>query len=279
MKKGVLGKILKWLFYIAFAASCVLAGVNKIYWFAPIMFIIFPIIILLILIKMPMRISSSNKVRNEYFAKLISGKKKFSKKELNNLFFIIENIKYIDKNQVDDRFVEMMIDDCNFSLILKPFIYDEYNKENESIFSDRKRMIEFLSKRLTKEQTNVYLIDRYINEVNNGGHEQWISNSSGMMWSETLEALKAVGLDENYKVLNEFIQKALKGNNLTSRQELAEISMSSEKYPEPGTMFRSGDVFNKLSDLRYLDNEFGKCEMNVKIKSYIRKNISKFVAN
>lgn len=224
----------------------------------------------------PTKADNDEKARNEYIATLISGKKQISKKDLVDSSFVADNIKLVNKSQIDNQFIEKMKDAYRFyGFIIDPFLTDMFDEQNQEIFDNSHKMHKFLSKRLTAEQIRVYLIDKYTLDVNNGGHDQWLFNYSGLMWEETLEALKHLGLEENYKILNEFLEKALKGKKYKTRQEL--VSLITDKVPAEDKIIKTGDLCNKLEDSSYLDERFYATDMTGVVNKYIDNNLPKFV--
>jgi len=68
-------------------------------------------------------------------------------------------------------------------------IYDGEERYNESLVS------------FSKEQRNVYALLWYMAEVENGGHDQFYSNSTGIVWKDALFGSKALGLDEVAEII------------------------------------------------------------------------------
>src|SRR5262245_27409852 len=46
----------------------------------------------------------------------------------------------------------------------------------------------------SRGQRHVFAIIWYLNEVNNGGHLQFYSNSTGIVWKDTLAGFEALGV-------------------------------------------------------------------------------------
>jgi hypothetical protein len=70
-------------------------------------------------------------------------------------------------------------------------IYDDERRYNESLSS------------FSLEQRHVFAIAWHMAEVNNGGHEQFYSNSTGIVWQDALAGYKAVGLQEAALILEQ----------------------------------------------------------------------------
>jgi len=84
-------------------------------------------------------------------------------------------------------------------------IYDgeaEYNK-SLAVFS--------------REQRLLVAVSWYISEVNNGGHDQFYYNSTGIVWKDALTGFREMGLDEAAAILEESAQR-MGGNPSLDRQ-------------------------------------------------------------
>jgi Domain of unknown function (DUF4375) len=53
----------------------------------------------------------------------------------------------------------------------------------------------------TRSQRYLFAIQWYRSEVNNGGHDQFFGNSTGIVWEDALEGLQAIGLLEAATIL------------------------------------------------------------------------------
>ncbi len=56
-------------------------------------------------------------------------------------------------------------------------------------------------------QRLVYAVVWYLAEVNNGGHDQFFTNSTGVVWPDALEAFETFGPAEAAKVLHEAAER------------------------------------------------------------------------
>jgi hypothetical protein len=72
-------------------------------------------------------------------------------------------------------------------------IYDGLRKYNEDL------------SRFSEHQRLVLACHWYIAEVNNGGHHQFYSNSTGIVWADALHGFRAVGLPQVADILDESI--------------------------------------------------------------------------
>ena len=53
------------------------------------------------------------------------------------------------------------------------------------------------------EQRLLVAVMWYMAEVNNGGHDQFYFNSTGIVWKDALAGFKALGIDEAAKIIEE----------------------------------------------------------------------------
>ncbi len=75
-----------------------------------------------------------------------------------------------------------------------------------SIYDGEKQYVNDL-KKFTLAQKYVFAIEWYIAEVNNGGHNQFYYNSTGIVWEDAMKGFEVIGLKENYEILKESAQK------------------------------------------------------------------------
>lgn len=109
----------------------------------------------------------------------------------------------------------------------------------------------------TKEQRYIYAINWYLAEVNNGGHEQFYFNSTGIVAEDALEGFKELGLIENYNILKESF--VLMGG-----------------VPSKDREERQNQLEKLEPNFEELDNRFYDTEFETVMIKYIRDNSSKF---
>lgn len=56
-------------------------------------------------------------------------------------------------------------------------------------------------KPFSREQRYVFALQWYLAEVYNGGHDQFYSNSTGIVWEDAMNGAKAAGLGELYEII------------------------------------------------------------------------------
>ena len=95
--------------------------------------------------------------------------------------------------KIDDDFINEH--DSPFEVIAPVWwtasIYDGEEKYNKSLGP------------FSREQQYIYAILWYLFEVENGGHYQFYSNSTGIVWKDAMSGFKALGLDEVVEIISE----------------------------------------------------------------------------
>ena len=88
----------------------------------------------------------------------------------------------------------------NSFAVIEP-VWDDVN-----IYEGLSKYKEDLS-RYSEPQRLLHACHWYIVEVNNGGHHQFYSNSTGIVWAEALHGFRAAGLQEVAEVLEESVTR------------------------------------------------------------------------
>lgn len=137
--------------------------------------------------------------------------------------------------------------------IIEPVWWEVNIYEGEDIY---KKDLE----KFTTEQRYIFAIEWYMAEVNNGGHDQFYFNSTGIVWEDAMSGFKAVGLQNNYELIKESADR-LNGNPSKDRDKRQE---QLDKYcPD----------FSDL-DVKFYDSEK---DIETTLLKYIRENKEKFV--
>jgi len=113
--------------------------------------------------------------------------------------------------------------------------------------------------RFSLPQRYVLAIQWYVAEVNNGGHDQFFFNSTGIVWKDALQGLKEIGHTQAARVLQDAADQ-IGGNPLLDREARQDIL---DQYQADFT--RQDDGFDDLEDL------------NGAIMRYIKAHIEEFV--
>jgi len=77
---------------------------------------------------------------------------------------------------------------------------------NANFYDDLARYEDSL-KPFSKPQRLVWAVLWYASEVHNGGHDQFFSNSTGMVWPDALEGLAAIGRADLEKILRAAVER------------------------------------------------------------------------
>lgn len=72
--------------------------------------------------------------------------------------------------------------------------------------------------RFSNEQRLILACHWYLSEVNNGGHDQFYYNSTGIVWKDTIKAFAALAAREAVEIIEESIRR-LEGNPSLDREE------------------------------------------------------------
>lgn len=89
-----------------------------------------------------------------------------------------------------------------------------------SIYDGPERYEEDLAN-FSTEQRLVLAYHWYLSEVNNGGHDQFYYNSTGIVWRDALKAFRELGYSEVVAIINASVSR-LGGNPSLDRQERQE---------------------------------------------------------
>lgn len=115
--------------------------------------------------------------------------------------------------------------------------------------------------RFTKEQRLVFACHWYLSEVNNGGHDQFYDNNTGIVWKDARDGFAAIGLAEITSIIDESAQ-TLGGQPSLLREERQQ---------------RLEDLEPDFSDLdRRLFELEEKLDVNGKLLAYMRNHREQF---
>lgn len=71
-----------------------------------------------------------------------------------------------------------------------------------SIYDGEKQYEEDLAK-FSAQQRHLFALQWYFAEVNNGGHDQFYYNSTGIVWEDAMNGAKAAGMEAVYEIIRE----------------------------------------------------------------------------
>lgn len=166
--------------------------------------------------------------------------------------------------EMKDVYFDFAADDIangkyNFWELIQPLwftvsIYDDIDVYNNDL------------KNFSDSQRKILAVIWYDSEVNNGGHDQFLFNSTGMVWKDAYEGLKLIGavqLAENFKKVIDMFGGTVPFDR-DERQEQSDKLCENEDFDD----FRENDDFYYTCE----------CEdVSELINDYIRNNPSEFV--
>lgn len=173
------------------------------------------------------------------------------------IYYLISNKNHVEnKTKYTKEFV--VIDD---SLIGKgdPFeiidpvwwtanIYESYSEYEKSLFN------------FSQEQRFIFAICWYMTEVNNGGHEQFFYNSTGIVWKDVLDAFNKIGADRNVAILKDAINLFTENPSFNRKERIRQMkNYDNEK--------------SNIIDDKYYDSEI---ELHRHMIKYIKENSAEF---
>ncbi|WP_281886580.1 DMP19 family protein [Paenibacillus sp. YYML68] len=128
-----------------------------------------------------------------------------------------------------------------------------------SIHEGEEKYIKDLSN-FSEEQKYILAIEWYIAEVNNGGHDQFFFNSTGIVWEDALKGFEIIGSKEYYEILKE---STLRLGGFPSKDRFTRQDQLDEYEAD----------FDDLDEKLYNSEEdyFGL------VMNYIRTNANKFL--
>jgi hypothetical protein len=122
----------------------------------------------------------------------------------------------------------------------------------------------------TASQRAVFAIQWYVAEVCNGGHDQFLYNSTGIVWEDALKGFEMIGASKCAEILRDVIEKC--GGSIPfdreEREELLDrITTNPEDEDEPLDLFEQND-----SD--FYDEDDG---LETTIMAYVQAHAEDFV--
>jgi len=106
------------------------------------------------------------------------------------------------------------IDDDDYFVVIEPVFL------SVSIYDGPVRYEEDLA-RFSNEQRLMLACHWYLSEVNNGGHDQFYYNSTGIVWKDTAKGFAAISAGEAVAIVEESVRR-LGGNPSLDREERQE---------------------------------------------------------
>lgn len=109
-----------------------------------------------------------------------------------------------------------------------------------SIYDGETEMYEALE-RFTEPQRYVWAIQWYCSEVENGGHDQFFCNSTGIVWQLALEGLREIGCQQFEEILHEAAQRLGGSPSFDREERWQEIQRHNAEFDDLDDEFYSSD--------------------------------------
>ncbi len=160
-------------------------------------------------------------------------------------------IKYTKQNiSINDSYIEQ---NTSWRIVSPLF-------QSVSIYDGNDKYISDLDK-FSKQQKYIFAVGWYRSEVDNGGHDQFFFNSTGIVFQDALDGLKEMGAKDFYEILKDASDRM--GNGL-SKDRSIRVNCLENENPE----------FDDLDKKFYeLDRKFS---LEKFMKDYILRNKDKF---
>jgi hypothetical protein len=156
----------------------------------------------------------------------------------------------VDEKLINSNDPQAVIEPVWFSVS----IYDGEEKYEEDL------------KQFTVPQRYVFAIQWYVAEVNNGGHDQFYFNSTGIVWEDALKGFEVIGVLKNVDIVKESVARmgGKPSKDRDKRNEQLEQAYGDDE---------DGDLFGDLDDLFYKSES----EMDELLNTYIKANTKDFL--
>ena len=115
--------------------------------------------------------------------------------------------------------------------------------------------------RFSRPQRLLNALHWYIAEVNNGGHEQFYSNSTGIVWPDALAAFEAIGVPDGAEILRESAQRL---GGAPAREQDERNRQLAQRAPD------FGDLDDRFYTLQ------GQVDLNARMLEYARSQPGAF---
>jgi len=159
------------------------------------------------------------------------------------------NSKTMQHLKIDDS----VIDSKDSYSVIEPVWYSADIYDGEQAYENS-------LKKFSVEQRYLYAVAWYLSEVNNGGHDQFYFNPTGIVWRDALAGYKAMGLTDSAAILQKSAD-LMGGNPSLDREE------------------RQRQLDERHPDFEDLDNQFFKIkddDIEEAMKKYIKAHRKAF---
>jgi Domain of unknown function (DUF4375) len=129
-------------------------------------------------------------------------------------------------------------------------------------------------KLFSQNQKYVYAIQWYQAEVDNGGHEQFFYNSTGIVWEDALNGFKKIGLFKYYKILGEAIAKMDNDIPFDREMRIKTLQSLNPDFDSLDVLFYKTDSIQPLQEalFEFIDNNRRDFYFHGKIERPINSN-------
>lgn len=163
---------------------------------------------------------------------------------------------------VDDAFIDKCIAKRDAYCVVEYLLFDIDTEDEEIYYKSLSR--------LSIEQAYLFTIFLYDMEVNNGGHHQFYTNYTGIVWEEVLNGLREIGADEHYELMRESV-KIMGGNPSKDRDERYEqLEQLESTDPDYSILSILDDIDVKFYEIR-VTGALDDAEL-----AYVKNNREKF---
>ncbi|WP_432664409.1 DMP19 family protein [Wukongibacter baidiensis] len=173
------------------------------------------------------------------------------------LFSGCKNVGLEENEMTKKELVEITIDDevinsNDVFRIIEPLWW------NVSIYDGEEQYFRDLQP-FTDSQRYVFAIIWYLSEVNNGGHDQFYFNSTGIVWEDAMKGFEVIGLKKNYEIIKE-------------------STMRLGGYPSKDRIERNNQLEKLEPEFDDLDDRLYKLEKDIdeELLEYIKNNREEF---
>ena len=148
--------------------------------------------------------------------------------------------EYIEKHiVVDDAFIDNYLAKYDPYCVVEHLLHDIDTEDEELYYKGLSR--------LSVEQAYLFAIYLYDMEMNNGGWEQFYTNTTGIVWEEVLIGLREMGATEHYELMRESVRRM--GGNPSKDQEkrISQFEQMESRDPDYSIF---GDLENEFGEIR-----------------------------
>ncbi len=139
---------------------------------------------------------------------------------------------------IDDEFIDNCLAKYDPYCVVEHLLHDIDTEDEELYYRGLNR--------LTVEQAYLFTIYLYDMEMNNGGWEQFYTNTTGIVWEEVLRGLREIGATEHYELMRESVR--IMGGNPSKDQmkRISQFEQMEARDPNYSIFDDLGEEFDKI---------------------------------